>query len=284
MSTKISLLCLWLFFNLPIQTQPPQMTLEEILHHHTQALGTQDTLKDKKTMRLTGTYTVTGYEYPITILRKHPDLCRIEVDRDGKKEICIYDGKKAWQKMDKAAQDIEDPLYYCTLLSFSNFDILPNHKSNAIAIKYKGQEKFEGELTHKLELMFNQDKIEHWYINSSTYHLLKVEGRTRWYEGRLAKKTIEVSTCGCMPTISIEKKDRGTEKYEVCEECGAVYHGNMFCDTCRGAMNKRHGWNLPMTGRPAEKPCGPEEIEAFIEKLEAYNGYYPKIDNKDRVS
>ena len=166
------------------------MTLEEILHHHTQALGTQDTLKDKKTMRLTGTYTVTGYEYPITILRKHPDLCRIEVDRDGKKEICIYDGKKAWQKMDKAAQDIEDPLYYCTLLSFSNFDILPNHKSNAIAIKYKGQEKFEGELTHKLELMFNQDKIEHWYINSSTYHLLKVEGRTHWYEGRLAKKTI----------------------------------------------------------------------------------------------
>lgn len=57
-------------------------------------------------------------------------------------------------------QDIEDPLYYCTLLSFSNLDILPNHKSNAITINYKGKEQFEGELTQKLELKFNQDKIE----------------------------------------------------------------------------------------------------------------------------
>jgi hypothetical protein len=166
------------------------MSLEEILNHHTKAFGDQDTLKEIQTMRISGTYIAKGYEYPITIFRKRPDLCRIEVQRDGKTEVCVYDGQKTRQKMDKTEKDIEDPLYYCTLLAFSNFDILPDHKSSRIKIEHLGQEMFEGKQTHKLELIFNGVKKEHWYINSSTYRLLKVEGRTRWYIKRQAKKTI----------------------------------------------------------------------------------------------
>ena len=59
--------------------------------------------------------------------------------------------------------------------------------------------------------------------------------------------------------------------YDVCEECGAVYHGNLFCNTCRTTMNKRNGWNLPPWPHKAEKPCGAEEIERFAKKLERIN-------------
>ena len=63
-------------------------------------------------------------------------------------------------------------------------------------------------------------------------------------------------------------KMKNDEEYEVCEECGAVGYGNFFCDTCRKVNNEKFGWDLPMTGCPAEKPCGAEEIVAFIRKLE----------------
>jgi len=58
---------------------------------------------------------------------------------------------------------------------------------------------------------------------------------------------------------------------EICEECGAVAHGNMFCNTCRTYQNKLHGWNLPPWNHPAEKPCGKDEVQAFIDKLESIN-------------
>jgi hypothetical protein len=60
-------------------------------------------------------------------------------------------------------------------------------------------------------------------------------------------------------------------EYEVCTECGAVWHGNMFCNTCRTKQNEyraKMGLELlPPWNRPAEKPCGAEEVQAFIDKL-----------------
>lgn len=59
--------------------------------------------------------------------------------------------------------------------------------------------------------------------------------------------------------------------YEICEECGAVSHGNIFCNTCRTEMNKTLKTKLPPWNHPAEKPCGPEDIQAFIEQLNQMN-------------
>ena len=190
MQIKIILCCLWFLCTASFQAQQSEISLEGILHRHIQAFGDQNTRKDIQTMRITGTYICGGYEYPITILRKRPNLCRIEVQRAGRKDVCVYDGQKTWRIVDGDVQDIEDPLYYCTMLAFSNFDILPDYKANGISIEYMGQEKFEGKSTHKLQVDFNGKKTEKWYINSATYRLVKVEGMTRWYTERTAKKTI----------------------------------------------------------------------------------------------
>lgn len=53
----------------------------------------------------------------------------------------------------------------------------------------------------------------------------------------------------------------------VCSECGAVAHGNLFCNTCRQVMNKVIGCNLPALDHKPEKPCGIEEIQKLINKL-----------------
>ena len=60
--------------------------------------------------------------------------------------------------------------------------------------------------------------------------------------------------------------------YVICEECGAVEHGNLFCKTCRRVMNAQHGWELPPWPHEAERPCGVEEVQAFIDRVDTWNG------------
>lgn len=55
---------------------------------------------------------------------------------------------------------------------------------------------------------------------------------------------------------------------EICSECGAVAHGNLFCNTCRQCMNVRIGCDLPPWPYAAEKPCGAEDVQRFIDKLD----------------
>lgn len=68
----------------------------------------------------------------------------------------------------------------------------------------------------------------------------------------------------------------GQSGYEICEECGAVAHGNMFCNTCRAVMNKTIGCSLPPWPHKAEKPCGAEEVKRFIAKIGAINNHQEK--------
>lgn len=58
-------------------------------------------------------------------------------------------------------------------------------------------------------------------------------------------------------------------KRQVCSECGAVAHGNLFCNTCRQCMNATIGCSLPPWPHAAEKPCGAREVLRFVAKLDA---------------
>lgn len=72
--------------------------------------------------------------------------------------------------------------------------------------------------------------------------------------------------------------------YDICPECGAVYHGNMFCGTCRRVQNKRHGWNLPPYNHPAVPPCGANDINRFIAKVEYSKLEYYNDGKKEEES
>jgi hypothetical protein len=95
----------------------------------------------------------------------------------------------------------------------------------------------------------------------------------------LSKETLFKSRTGRSPTMidasKIKVSDSGNiqpvDDMDVCEECGAIYHGNFFCNTCRTVQNTKLGLNLPPWPHPAEKPCGPEDIQAFIRKLNQIN-------------
>lgn len=74
------------------------------------------------------------------------------------------------------------------------------------------------------------------------------------------------------------------KSHDLCSECEAVAHGNLFCDTCRSHMNETLGFQLPMMGKPAEKPCGPEPIKRFAAKLESATGQPSNLVSLERTS
>ena len=67
---------------------------------------------------------------------------------------------------------------------------MPSAFSNGIEIKLLGKEEFEGKSTYKLQLIFRDGNTENWNLDYSTYRLSKVSGRTRWFIGQEAQKTI----------------------------------------------------------------------------------------------
>ncbi len=92
----------------------------------------------------------------------------------------------------------------------------------------------------------------------------KYKNGNLWSEELTADSLQQVTCQGCLAKYNNQIEG----EYEVCEECEAVAYGNMFCNTCRTVNNKRFGLNLPPWNHPAEKPCGAEEIQEFINKLD----------------
>lgn len=74
--------------------------------------------------------------------------------------------------------------------------------------------------------------------------------------------------CSALYFAGVEAKSIEAELgRKVCSECGAVEHGNLFCNTCRQHMNATIGCELPPWPHKAETPCGPEDMQRFIDKL-----------------
>ncbi len=56
--------------------------------------------------------------------------------------------------------------------------------------------------------------------------------------------------------------ERGPHEHEICEDCGAVGHGNITCPTCRAW----HSLEIPeFEGVPTQAPAGPAEVQSFID-------------------
>jgi hypothetical protein len=91
----------------------------------------------------------------------------------------------------------------------------------------------------------------------------------------LSKETLFKSRTGRSPTMidasKIKVSGSGNiqpvDDMGVCKECGAVHHGNLFCNTCRNVANAKLVLNLPPWPHPAMKPCDSKDIKAFIKRF-----------------
>ena len=160
---------------LEAQTQP--IAVDEIVRQHIAALGGLDNLRAAQTMKLTGQYNYNGMEYPLTVYKKRPDLYRFEIDVNGKKVVLGFDGETAWEINEfqspqaKAIQDARSRRFVEASADFEG--AIVNYRQKGHDLTLLGKAEMDGNETYHLQVNLQNGQIEHWFIDVSTFTVLK---------------------------------------------------------------------------------------------------------------
>ena len=98
---------------IPVQSQQSTLTLAEIIKRHRLSFGDPRKFNKITTMKLTGTAASFGEEYSVVIIRKRPNLCMMEVQREEGKDICVFNGKKIWKRTEEG-EKLQIPWQICS--------------------------------------------------------------------------------------------------------------------------------------------------------------------------
>jgi outer membrane lipoprotein-sorting protein len=159
--------------------QESELTVDQIVDKHVQALGGADKLKAIKSMQASGNASLMGgqIEAPITLAMKRPSKIRMEMSVQGKLFVRAYDGETAWtinpfaggddpQRLaDNEAKDVRDN---------SDMDgALVDYKAKGSKVELLGKEDVEGTPAYKLKITKKSGNTETDYLNAKTYLPIK---------------------------------------------------------------------------------------------------------------
>ncbi len=92
MKKTIVALTAFLFLTLSLTAQ----TVDEILNQYFEKTGGKDAWKELNAMKMSGTSSMQGMEFPITLYTKRPNYEKLEIEVQGMQIIEAYDGTTAW--------------------------------------------------------------------------------------------------------------------------------------------------------------------------------------------
>ncbi len=154
MKKLLVLFCMAMFMLPSLQAQD----VDEILGKYYESIGGVDVWKNLKSLKMSGTSSMQGMEFPITIYTKRPNLEKVEVEVQGMQIVQSYDGETAWginpfqgdTEPTKADADMN------TEAAKKRFeDELIDYKEKGHTIELLGSEEIEGTATYKIKLTKN---------------------------------------------------------------------------------------------------------------------------------
>ena len=151
------------------------LTLDQILQKHFEAMGGLDKMKSVQTVSMTAKIVMGGgqMEAPMTMKMKRPNMMRSEMTIQGKTFVRASDGTIAWQinpfmgspepakLADNEAKDALD-----------NADIdgaLLDFKAKGHAVELAGKEDVEGTPAYKLKVTKKSGRVEYQWIDASNF-------------------------------------------------------------------------------------------------------------------
>ena len=165
------------FFLIAIETnaQEGNLTQAEIIDKYIDALGGRQRLQSVHSMKMTGLHFYRGLEQSLTILSKRPNLFRVEITNENGKRVSIFDGETAWEMTDEAAaREIQDPRSKIFMDINDDFEsALIGYKAKGHKVEFSGIENIDGKSVYKLHLKLSNGRLEDWYIDRSSFLLLK---------------------------------------------------------------------------------------------------------------
>jgi len=165
------------FFLIVIETnaQESKLELDESVDKYIDALGGRQRLQSVHSMKMTGLHFYRGLEQSLTILCKRPNLFRVEITNENGKRVSIFDGETAWEMTDEApAREIQDPRSKIFMDINDDFEsALIGYKAKGHEVEFSGIENIDGKSVYKLHLKLSNGRLEDWYIDRSSFLLLK---------------------------------------------------------------------------------------------------------------
>lgn len=160
-----------------------EMTVDEVLAAHFDALGGIDRLKAVKTARLTGTMSMgPGGEVPFLMVFARPRKARMEFTMQGMTGIQAYDGETAWMIMPFMGSS--DPQVMAedqakSMIEQADFDgPLMDWQEKGHQLELLGLEETEGTEAYKIKITLKNGDVRYHYLDSERFVIIKQEGKT----------------------------------------------------------------------------------------------------------
>ena len=192
------------------------LTVDEILAKNLEAKGGADKVKALQSVSFTGNMKMGPMEFPFTILKKRPEMTKIEFTVQGMTGIQAYDGTTGWMVMPfmgKKDPEVMPADMLSAIKEQADFDgqyIDYAKKGNKVELLGKGD--VEGTPAYKLKLT-TQDATETIiYFDAETFLEVKTEGKRKMQGQEIEAETTlgnyqEVG--GLIFPFSIETKPKG---------------------------------------------------------------------------
>jgi CubicO group peptidase (beta-lactamase class C family) len=171
-----------LFLVTLIACQDSGQTVQQILEKMIEALGGRNAAEGIKDMTGSGTIEMAaqGLSGPITIYKKEPDKIRVDVEVMRRVFSRAYDGKTGWGANPQTGGIEEMSGQQLADIKREAMPIvsLLNPKQYGITFAYKGKEEIEGKEYFVLEEAYPDGSRLTLYVDSKTYLIFKVKGKT----------------------------------------------------------------------------------------------------------
>ena len=236
---KLTLLCLAATL-VAAAVGAEEMTMDDLLAAHFEALGGADKLQAVESAQFNGKMAMgPGMEVPFTMVFRRPKNMRMEFTMQGMTGVQAYDGETAWSIMpfmgktdpevmaDDQAKEIKEQ---------ADFDgPLMDWQEKGHQVELMGLEETEGTEAYKLKVSLANGDVRYHFLDSEYFILIKQEGKTIMQGNEIEFETIlsdykEVD--GLMFPHSIENRAKGQPEGQVITieeiELGVDVNDEMF--------------------------------------------------------
>jgi outer membrane lipoprotein-sorting protein len=168
---------------LAISTYAADLTVDEILAKNAAARGGADKLRALQSVRFTGKMSIGPMEMPLTLVKKRPEMMKVEFSLGGMTGVQAYDGTGGWMLMpftgDKDAQKLAgDELAMAK--DQADFDgAFFDYAKKGHKVELLGKGDVDGSPAYKLRLT-TKDGIETvGYFDATTFLAVKMEAKRK---------------------------------------------------------------------------------------------------------
>ena len=163
--------------------QTADLTVDQIVQKHTEALGGADKLKAIQTVKATGKASLMGgqLETPVVMQAKRPTSVRMEMTIQGKSFVQAFDGTTAWTvnpygaSPDPQISSDEDTKAARDDADFID-GALVDYKAKGNTVELLGKEDVDGTQAYKLKVTKKSGTVEYDYLDAQTFLPLKSTG------------------------------------------------------------------------------------------------------------